>query len=109
MLIIFGHAGYLLTLRPRGPANDVPYLGEGDVVLFVYTIKSHQGLPWSGLLVRVADVCTRGTMLRRLVRNVILMEAKTQPGSTEGILAIICDVAYVLFFSLFRSISKLQV
>ncbi|XP_048006684.1 uncharacterized protein LOC125242022 [Leguminivora glycinivorella] len=85
---------YLPTLRQRGPNNNnLLNLGEGDVVLIADPTLPRGLWPLGRVAkvylgpdgaVRVADVHTKGGVLRRPARKLILMEAATQPATTSG-------------------------
>ncbi|XP_061717619.1 uncharacterized protein LOC133525351 [Cydia pomonella] len=83
---------YLPTLRPRGPNNNALNLSEGDVVLIADPTLPRGLWPLGRIAkvylgpdgaVRVADVHTKGGMLRRPARKLILMEAAPQPVATS--------------------------
>ncbi|XP_063390115.1 uncharacterized protein LOC134675735 [Cydia fagiglandana] len=84
---------YLPTLRARGPNNNSLNLSEGDVVLIADPTLPRGLWPLGTVAkvylgpdgaVRVADVHTRGGVLRRPARKLILMEAAPQPVATSG-------------------------
>ncbi|XP_061717583.1 uncharacterized protein LOC133525312 [Cydia pomonella] len=83
---------YLPTLRPRGPNNNALNLSEGDVVLIADPTLPRGLWPLGRIAkvylgpdgaVRVADVHTKGGMLRRPARKLILMEAAPRPVATS--------------------------
>jgi hypothetical protein len=85
---------YLPTLRPRGATtNNASNLGEGDVVL-IADPSLPRGLWPLGRIekaylgpdgaVRVVDVRTRGGLLRRPARKIIMLEADAPQSVTTG-------------------------